>query len=110
GAIGLRGVRRPNGTEVQPEMMMGLRRELDLYAAVRPLRTYPGVAGALRDDARPIDLIVLRENTEGLFASFGGGASVGNSVSSDTLIITRHGTERISDFACRLAVRRSNRV
>jgi len=41
-AIGLPDVRRPDGTEVQPEMMMGLRRGLDLYAAVRPIKLYPG--------------------------------------------------------------------
>src|SRR5688572_32353398 len=37
-AIGIPDVRHPDGTEVQVEMMVGLRRALDLYAAVRPIR------------------------------------------------------------------------
>ncbi len=109
-ALGLPDVRRPNGTEVQPEMMMGLRRELDLYAAVRPIKLYPGVSSCLRDVSRGIDMIVLRENTEGLFASYGGGASVGDKVSTDTMVITRHGAERVVEFAFRMAKRRGKKV
>jgi 3-isopropylmalate dehydrogenase len=109
-AIGLPDVRRPDGTEVQAEMMMGVRRELDLYAAVRPIKLYRGVTSCLRDVSLGIDFIVLRENTEGLFASYGGGASVGNTVSTDTMIVTRQGTERITDFAFRLAERRRKQV
>src|SRR5207237_10723735 len=109
-AIGLPDVRFPNGTEVQPEMMMGLRRTLDLYAAVRPIKLYPGVPGCLRKTDRPIDFIVLRENTEGLFASWGGGAAVGETVSTDTMVITRAGTERVCKFAFRLAAGRRKKV
>src|SRR5688500_2199103 len=46
-AIGLPDVRRADGTEVQPEMMIGLRRALGLYAAVRPVKLYPGVRSPL---------------------------------------------------------------
>jgi 3-isopropylmalate dehydrogenase len=60
--------------------------------------------------SRGIDFIVLRENTEGLFASFGGGASVGDTVSTDTMIVTRQGTERVAEFAFRLAERRNGKV
>jgi 3-isopropylmalate dehydrogenase len=109
-ALGLPDVRRPDGTEVQPEMMMGLRRGLDLYAAVRPIKLYPGVSSCLRDVSRGIDMIVLRENTEGLFASYGGGAAVGDMVSTDTMVITRHGSERVAEFAFRLAERRGKKV
>jgi 3-isopropylmalate dehydrogenase len=94
-AIGLPDVRRPDGTEVQPEMMMGLRRSLDLYAAVRPIKLYPGLPTPLRSLRHGIDLVILRENTEGLFASFGGGAIVPGQVATDTLIVTRRGTERV---------------
>ena len=108
-AIGLPEVRLPDGTEAQPQMMMGLRRALDLYAAVRPIKLYPGVASPLASVGRGIDFIVLRENLEGLFASFGGGCVLNNEVATDTLVVTRRGTQRTVEYAFRLARRRSGR-
>lgn len=108
-AIGLPTVRKPDGTEVQPDMMLGLRRGLDLYAAVRPIKLYPGVRCALRDAGPGIDFVIVRENLEGLFASFGGGCLLHDEVATDTLIITRKGTERVVEAAFRLAKRRGGR-
>jgi 3-isopropylmalate dehydrogenase len=108
-AIGLPDVRKPDGTEVQPEMMMSLRRALNLYAAVRPVKLYPGVTGPLRTAEAGIDLVVVRENLEGLFASFGGGCLLNDQVATDTIVITREGVRRVADFAFRLARRRSGR-
>jgi len=108
-AIGQPDVRLPDGTEVQPHQVVGLRKALDLYAAVRPIKLYPGVPSVLRDTGPGIDFIVLRENTEGLFASFGGGSVVHDQAVADTMIITRRGTERIVEFAFRLAKRRNGR-
>lgn len=108
-AIGLPDVRYPDGTEVQPTMMVGLRRALDVHSAIRPVKLYPGAPCALKDTGPGIDFIVIRENLEGLFASFGGGAKVGNEVATDTMVITRSGTSRVSDFAFRLAQRRNGR-
>ena len=108
-AIGLPDVRKPDGTEVQPEMMMGLRRAMGLYAAVRPVKLYPGVASPLNTATHGIDMVILRENLEGLFASFGGGCVLNDTVASDTLMITREGTERVVDFAFRLSQKRKGR-
>ncbi len=108
-AIGLPDVRKPDGTEVQPDMMMGLRRALGLYAAVRPVKLYPGVQSPLNTASAGIDMVILRENLEGLFASFGGGCLLNDSVASDTLMITREGTERVVDYAFRLAQKRHGR-
>lgn len=108
-AIGLPDVRRPDGTEVQPEMMMGLRRALNVYAAVRPVKLYPGVPGPLRTAEAGIDMVIVRENLEGLFASFGGGCVLNDEVATDTIVITRAGTRRVVDFAFRLARRRQGR-
>jgi 3-isopropylmalate dehydrogenase len=107
-AIGLPEVRKPDGTEVQPEMMVGLRRALNVYAAVRPVTLYPGVAGPLRTAGAGIDLVIVRENLEGLFASFGGGCLL-DDVATDTLVVTRAGTRRVVEFAFRLARRRRGR-
>ena len=108
-AIGLPEVRRADGTEVQPEMMMGLRRALGLYAAVRPIKLYPGAPTPLKQAGPGIDFIVLRENLEGLFASFDGGSVVHDQVATDTLVMTRAGVERIAAFAFDLAARRRGR-
>ena len=108
-AIGLPNVRQPDGTEVQPTMMVGLRRAMDVHSAVRPVKLYPGAPCALKDAGPGIDFVVIRENLEGLFASFGGGSRVGDEVATDTMVVTRNGTTRVSDFAFRLAQRRNGR-
>jgi 3-isopropylmalate dehydrogenase len=109
GAVGLPDVRLHDGTEIQPQMMVGLRRALGLYAAVRPIKLYPGAPTPLKDPGKGIDLIILRENLEGLFASFGGGCLVGDQLATDSIVITRAGTEKIVEFAFRLAQRRKGR-
>jgi 3-isopropylmalate dehydrogenase len=108
-ALGLPDVRMPDGTEIQPVMMVGLRRALQLYAAVRPIKLYPGTPTPLKNVDAGIDFVILRENLEGLFASFGGGCLVGDEVATDTVVITRTGTQKIVDFAFRLARRRGGR-
>lgn len=108
-AIGLPDVRKPDGTEVQPEMMVGLRRALRLHSAVRPVKLYPGVPIPLKETEPGIDFVVVRENLEGLFASFGGGSVVGDDVATDTLVVTRAGTTKVCDYAFQLARRRHGR-
>jgi 3-isopropylmalate dehydrogenase len=94
GAAGLPDIRQPDGTELTPQIT--LRMVLDLYAGMRPVKLYPGVPSPLRlpPEGR-IDYVILRENTEGLFASLGGGSKVGEELAVDTLVITRKGTERV---------------
>ena len=108
-AIGLPDVRQPDGTEVQPTMMVGLRRALALHSAIRPIKLYPGAPCVLRDTGPGIDFVVVRENLEGLFASFGGGCRVANEVATDTLVVTRQGTSQVAEYAFRLAQRRGGR-
>jgi len=108
-AIGLPDVRQPDGTEVQPTMMVGLRRAMNLHSAVRCVKLYPGAPCPLKDTGPGIDLVVIRENLEGLFASFGGGSVVGDDVATDTLVVTRKGTTQVVDYAFHLAARRNGR-
>ena len=104
GAMGWPDIRYPDGTEIAPQL--DLRVRLDLYAGVRPIRAIPGVPLALADPrAAKIDLVILRESTEGMFASRGKGI-VTETEARDTMVITRATTERLTDFACRLALRR----
>ena len=108
GAMGLPYVRLPDGTEIAPHLKM--RTEFGLYAGVRPVKTYPNCPGPLADPrAARIDLVVLRESTEGLFASRGKGIVVADREARDTMVITRPACERLFDFAFRLARRRKEK-
>jgi 3-isopropylmalate dehydrogenase len=105
GAMGLPDVRYPDGTEIAPQL--DLRVRLGLYAGVRPVKTFAGVPQPLRDPrAADIDLVLIRESTEGLFASRGKGVVEDDAVARDTMVITRAGCERLFDFSFRLAGQR----
>jgi len=108
GAMGWPEIRYPDGTEIAPQL--DLRVRLDLFAGVRPVRSIPGIPSPLADPrANAIDLVVVRESTEGLFASRGRGTIEADSVARDTMVITRAGSERVHEFAFRLAARRKAR-
>jgi 3-isopropylmalate dehydrogenase len=91
--------------EVNPSKYF--RKSLDLFANLRPARTYTG----LRNRFGAFDLVVVRENTEGFYADRN--MEQGNSellVTPDVVIslrrITRHCCERIAQAACKLAMNR----
>ncbi len=105
GAMGLPDIRYPDGTEIAPQL--NLRFDLGLYAGVRPVRVIPGLPPVLADPrAASLDFVLVRESTEGLFASRGKGEIDRDSEARDTLVITRDVSERLFDFAFRLAEKR----
>src|SRR5256886_4155387 len=107
GACGLPSVRYPDNTEIMPQVE--LRFHFDLYAGVRPARLIPGVPSPIVGaDRHGIDLGVIRESTEGLFASMGKGV-VTDTEARETLVITRKTSERLFEFSFRLAERRKAR-
>src|SRR6266849_407384 len=107
GACGLPSVRYPDNTEIMPQVE--LRFIFDLYAGVRPCRLIPSIPSPIVGAAeRGIDLVVIRESTEGLFASMGKGV-VTESEARETLVITRKTCVRLFDFSFRLAERRKAR-
>jgi 3-isopropylmalate dehydrogenase len=108
GPSGLPEVRLPDGTEAG---VLGgrLRNGLDLYVNLRPIKLYPNVPTALANrQPGDIDWMMVRENTEGLYASRGNGvvANTGQAA-TDTLMITRLGSERIIRYAFEEARRRN---
>jgi 3-isopropylmalate dehydrogenase len=104
GACGLPSVRYPDNTEIMPQVE--LRFLFDLYAGVRPARLIPGVPSPIVGAAEHgIDLVLIRESTEGLFASMGKGV-VTHDDARETMVITRRTSERLFDFSFRLAQRR----
>jgi 3-isopropylmalate dehydrogenase len=94
-------------------LLLRLRAELDLYVNLRPSRLRPGVAGAVAV-RRPedLDLVIVRENTEGLYAGAGGSVHRGTAFESATeeSLNTRAGVERCVRYAAELAARRSGRL
>ncbi len=108
GAMGLPHVRGTDGTEIIPQL--DIRFALDLYAGVRPIRSFAGLSGPLADPrAAHIDLVLVRESTEGLFHARGRGRIAGEGdaqAAFDTMKITRAGTARVCDFAFKLARQR----
>ena len=111
GAIGLPGIRFKDGTEISPHLR--LRDRFGLYAGVRPVKAYPNAPQRLADPrAADIDLIVLRESTEGLFYSaavHGRGEVIDDREARDTLLITRATTEELHRFGFELARKRKQR-
>ncbi|MEN1926245.1 isocitrate dehydrogenase [Luteimonas sp. MJ293] len=81
---------------------VALRRHFDLYANVRPARTYPNTLARFPGD---VDLITVRENTEGLYT--GEGQEITEDGETATLIskVTRKGSERIVRYAFEMARR-----
>ncbi|MGZ3681326.1 MAG: tartrate dehydrogenase [Ktedonobacterales bacterium] len=90
------------------EMLLPIRQEYDLYVNLRPIRLLPGVAGPLRgrgpDD---INMLCVRENTEGEYAGVGGRSHRGlpEEVALQTGVFTRKAIERIIRYAFELARR-----
>ena len=107
GACGLPSVRYPDNTEIMPQVE--LRFIFDLYAGVRPARLIPGVPSPIVGaDEHGIDFVLIRELTEGLFASMGKGVTT-ETEARETLVVTRDKTERLFDFSLRLTERRKKR-
>ena len=79
-----------------------LRRELELFANVRPAKTRP-VPGSFQN----VDLVLVRENTEGLYV--GGERRYGDTAIADA-VITKGASRRIGEYALRLAARRRNEL
>jgi tartrate dehydrogenase/decarboxylase/D-malate dehydrogenase len=108
GALGW-PARLPDSVTLTP--LIQLRQAFDLYANVRPAQTFRGVPGPLRND-RPIDLVVVRENSEGEYVDNGGTLASGTpeEVSTQSAVHTRRGVERILRFAFHLAGTRSRKL
>ncbi len=89
-----------------------LRKRLDLYANIRPARSRPGFPPRC---GKPVDLVIVRENTEGFYADRSMYFGLGEIMPTPDLAlslrkITRAGSTRIAEAAFRLAALRRNKV
>lgn len=81
-------------------VLLRLRKELDMYANIRPIRSLlPGAA--------PIDFVIVRENTEGMYSGI---EEIGEDISTTTRIVTRKGSQRIAKYACDIAKKRKGEL
>jgi tartrate dehydrogenase/decarboxylase / D-malate dehydrogenase len=109
GAVGFPGV--PDHVSLWG-LLIPIRREFDQYANVRPVRLMPGIRSPLSGrKIGDIDMIVVRENTEGEYSSIGGRIYQGSEreMAIQQTIFTRVGTDRIIKYAFEIASRRSKK-
>ncbi len=92
------GGKKPTISRTYPSVNVALRKELDLYANVRPARVYPGVA--TRFDS--VDLVVVRENTEDLYVGIE--HMITPDIAEAVKVLSRHGSERVVKYAFDYAV------
>ncbi|MCX5743036.1 MAG: isocitrate/isopropylmalate family dehydrogenase [Proteobacteria bacterium] len=116
GAVGWNG---PAGTPVNMadgkmagwSPVIGNRIKLDLFANIRPVKCLPGtkhgISGRFASVWQPesVDMVIIRENTEGLYSGIGERAADG-SRATDTRVITRRASTRVCKAAFELARRR----
>lgn len=86
-------------------VLLTIRKELDLYANIRPVKPLPGITGITGKS--DFDFIIVRENTEGLYSGI---EEIGSDLSWTKRVITRKGSERIAEYACKLAKKRKNKL
>ncbi|MDQ0285382.1 tartrate dehydrogenase/decarboxylase/D-malate dehydrogenase [Desulfofundulus luciae] len=96
GAVGFPGV--PDHISLWG-LLLPIRQEFEQYVNLRPIKLFPGVTGPLRSGN--IDMICVRENTEGEYAGVGGRMFNGTpqELALQTAVFTRRGMERVMRFA-----------
>ena len=87
-------------TPGQPSPIINLRKKLDVYANLRPIKSYKGIK-SIKDN---IDFIIVRENTEGLYSQI---EYEDNDKIIAERIITKKASEKISEIAFKLSRRRN---
>ncbi|EME99881.1 tartrate dehydrogenase [Streptomyces mobaraensis NBRC 13819 = DSM 40847] len=94
-------------------LLIPIRRAFRQYVNLRPVRVFEGVDGPVRG-ARPgeVDLVVVRENTEGEYSEIGGLFNRGlpEETAVQEAVFTRAGVTRVLDYAFALAARRGGRL
>ncbi len=109
GALGAPGV----SDVASAGLILAIRQRLDQYVNLRPMRLLAGLSSPLAHrGAADIDMICVRENSEGEYAGVGGRIHRGtpHEVAQQTGVFTRHGIERILRYAFELAAKRSRKM
>lgn len=105
GAMGLPDVRGPEGLELGAQVEM--RAHYELTASLRPVRLFAGVESPVKSEH--IDMLVIRETSEGMFAGLSDKHEPSDETASDRMTITRAGSEKLFDVAFNQARARKKR-
>ncbi|HSJ51853.1 MAG TPA: 3-isopropylmalate dehydrogenase [Actinomycetota bacterium] len=111
--LGAVGDARVRPGVLERDLLLRIRFELDQYVNLRPVIRYPGVKTLVPSHSEDdVDLVVVRENSEGLYTGAGGFHRKGtrHEVAVQESINTRHGVERIVRYGFELARRRRRRL
>jgi tartrate dehydrogenase/decarboxylase/D-malate dehydrogenase len=95
------------------DLLLPLRQRFQQYVNLRPMRLLPGLPSPLANRGpADIDMICVRENTEGEYAGLGGRIHVGtpHEVAEQTGLFTRHGVERILRYGFEIARKRPRKL
>jgi len=113
-AIYLGAVGAPNVPDAASAgLLLTIRQRFDQYVNLRPMRLLPGLTSPLANrGAADIDMVCVRENTEGEYSGVGGRVHVGTprEVAQQSGVFTRHGIERIVRYAFELARTRPRKM
>jgi len=102
GAAGWPDIRAADGTEIAPQI--SIREHFGLFAGLRPIRLWPGVPAVLARGE--VDMLIVREQTEGLFAGRLDPPGNDRDSATDRMVVTRRGCERLFELTFDLARRR----
>jgi tartrate dehydrogenase/decarboxylase / D-malate dehydrogenase len=93
------------------EFIYQMRKQFKEYVCLRPIQSYDGIETRITNKA-PVDMVIVRENSEGEYTGMGGVAHRGfsNEVAVQTTLMTREGVERIARYGFELARKRKNHV
>ncbi|MSP23793.1 MAG: isocitrate/isopropylmalate dehydrogenase family protein [Myxococcales bacterium] len=105
-----------NGKMAGWSPVIGNRLKLNLYANIRPVKLFPGVRARISGkhvsiwEPKNVNMVFIRENTEGLYAGMGGTLAPGGRaiVATDTRVITRAASERVIRLAFELSRKRGH--
>jgi tartrate dehydrogenase/decarboxylase/D-malate dehydrogenase len=95
------------------DLLLPLRQRFQQYVNLRPMRLLPGLTSPLANRGpADIDMVCVRENSEGEYAGIGGRLHVGtkHEVAEQTGIFTRHGIERIIRYGFEVAAARPRKL
>ncbi len=107
-------VTMPDGKMAGYSPVIGNRAQMELYANVRPVKLFPGVFHRIHGEhkqvwqADKVDMVFVRENTEGMYTGIGGRTRAGGSdiVATDSRLITRVASDRVIRYAFEMARKR----
>ncbi len=109
--LGAIGVPEISDVETLWGLLIPIRRQFDQYINLRPVKSLPGIAGPLASK-KPIDMLIVRENTEGEYSPIGGrfASNTDFETALQVAVFSRRGIKRVTQYAIDQAKRRRKQL